>query len=147
VGSRTSICLGDAGGVLERRRPKVVGKPYAGEPHVRFEVAGDGNQDTVGLVRHSQRKRGATDRPHLRPRRHSLTLPPDAAPFTAFTGWALRRQRALAGGDHWQPASAGNDGGAMNRKRFSGGLRGDRDCSLRASSPYKTCEGNACLLP
>jgi len=60
---------------LEFPRKKVVGKPYEGEPHVRFDGAGDGNQDTDGLLRHSQRKRGATDRPGLRPRRHSLTLP------------------------------------------------------------------------
>ena len=68
---------------LECCRKKVVGKPYEGEPHVRIEVAGDGNQDRDGLLRHSQRKRGATDRPGLRPRRHSLTLP-------------LRRLRSLA---------------------------------------------------
>ncbi len=60
---------------LERVRKKVVGKPYEGDPHVRFEGAGNGDQDTVELVRHSQRKRGATDRPGLTPRRHSLTLP------------------------------------------------------------------------
>ena len=28
---------------LERARKKVVGKPYEGEPHVRFDVAGDGD--------------------------------------------------------------------------------------------------------
>ena len=44
---------------LESHKKKVVGKPYEGKPHVRFEVAGDGNQDMVRLVRHSQRKRGA----------------------------------------------------------------------------------------
>lgn len=60
---------------LERFKLKVVGKPYEGEPHVRFEVAGDGNQDMDELLRHSQRKQGATDRLGLRPRRHSLTLP------------------------------------------------------------------------
>ena len=26
-------------------RKKTVGEPYEGKPHVRFEVAGDGNQD------------------------------------------------------------------------------------------------------
>jgi len=30
-----------------RHRKKVVGEPYEGKPHVRFEVAGDGNQDRV----------------------------------------------------------------------------------------------------
>jgi hypothetical protein len=41
---------------LAWRRMKIVGKPYEGEPHVRFEVAGGGKQD-------------------FGPRRHSLTLP------------------------------------------------------------------------
>ena len=59
---------------LACRRMNVVGKPYEGKPHVRFDVARDGDQDMGGLLRHSQRKRGATDRPGLRPRRHSLTL-------------------------------------------------------------------------
>jgi len=30
---------------LERRWMKVVGEPDEGKPHVRFDVAGDGNQD------------------------------------------------------------------------------------------------------
>ncbi len=72
---------------------KVVGKPYEGEPHVRIEVAGNGDQDTDGLVRHSQRKRGATDRSNLRPRRHSLTLPATGmrpSPQLAFaSSWAV----------------------------------------------------------
>ena len=36
-------CRVDAVGGYEYRRKKVVGKPYAGEPHVRFEVAGAGD--------------------------------------------------------------------------------------------------------
>jgi len=39
-------------------RATVVGKPYEGEPHVRFEVAGDGNRNEW----------------YVRSRRHSLTL-------------------------------------------------------------------------
>ena len=35
---------------LECRRKKVVGEPYEGKPHVRFEVAGDGNQDMVWVI-------------------------------------------------------------------------------------------------
>jgi hypothetical protein len=31
--------------LLECFRKKVVGEPYEGKPHVRFEAAGDGNQD------------------------------------------------------------------------------------------------------
>jgi hypothetical protein len=35
---------------LENRRKKVVGEPDEGKPHVRFEVAGDGNQDRVWAI-------------------------------------------------------------------------------------------------
>jgi len=35
---------------LESRRRKVVGEPYEGKPHVRFEVAGGGNQDMVWII-------------------------------------------------------------------------------------------------
>src|SRR5713226_5343009 len=54
---------------------KQAGKPSAGNPHAGFDVAGAGNRLTVRLVRHSQRKRGATDRLSLRGiRRQSSTL-------------------------------------------------------------------------
>src|ERR1035437_9049231 len=42
------------------------GAPSAGNPHAGCDVAGAGNGFTVWLLRHSQRKRGATDRPDLR---------------------------------------------------------------------------------
>src|SRR5215813_6222607 len=45
---------------------KQTGKPTAGNPHGGFDAAGIGNGLTVRLVRHSQRKRGATDRLNLR---------------------------------------------------------------------------------
>src|SRR5208337_3865563 len=45
---------------------KQAGKPSARNGHAGFDVAGAGNRLTVRLVRHSQRKRGATDRPNLR---------------------------------------------------------------------------------
>ncbi len=35
---------------LESPKKKVVGEPYEGKPHVRFEVAGDGNQDMVWVI-------------------------------------------------------------------------------------------------
>jgi len=35
---------------LESRRKKVVGEPYEGKPHVRFEAAGDGNRDKVWVI-------------------------------------------------------------------------------------------------
>ncbi|MBE9473865.1 MAG: hypothetical protein IMY85_03175 [Chloroflexi bacterium] len=34
----------------ESHKKKVVGEPYEGKPHVRFEVAGDGNQDMVWVI-------------------------------------------------------------------------------------------------
>src|SRR5215469_9162914 len=45
---------------------KQAGKPSAGNPPAGFDEAGTGNGFTVRLVRHSQRKRGATDRLNLR---------------------------------------------------------------------------------
>ena len=42
-----------AGQDLERRKKKVVGKPYEGEPHVRIEVAETGN----GLIEYRARLR------------------------------------------------------------------------------------------
>src|SRR5260370_5838501 len=42
------------------------GARSAGNPLATCDVAGAGNQLTVRIVRHSQRKRGATDRPNLR---------------------------------------------------------------------------------
>src|SRR4030095_13644802 len=45
---------------------KQAGKPSAGNPHAGFDVAGAENRLTVWLVRHSQKKRGAMDRPDLR---------------------------------------------------------------------------------
>src|SRR6266436_2507969 len=45
---------------------KQTGAPCAGNPHAGCDVAGAGNGFTVWLMRHSQRKRGATARPDLR---------------------------------------------------------------------------------
>ena len=45
---------------------KCAGARSAGNPHATCDVAGAGNPFTVRLVRHSQRKRGATARPNLR---------------------------------------------------------------------------------
>ena len=43
-----------------------VGEPDEGKPHVRFDEGLSGISAMVGLVRHSQRKRGLTDRPYLK---------------------------------------------------------------------------------
>jgi hypothetical protein len=45
---------------------KQAGKPSARNGHARFDAAGAENQLTIRLVRHSQGKRGATDRSNLR---------------------------------------------------------------------------------
>src|SRR5208283_1139074 len=45
---------------------KCAGARSARNPHAACDEAGAGNGLTVELVRHSQRKRGETDRPHLR---------------------------------------------------------------------------------
>src|SRR5579862_5684926 len=80
---------------FERLRMKVVGKLDEGKLHVQFEVAGDGNQVMIRLLRHSQRKRGATARPCLQLRRHSLTLPKCRyTPMVSVSGLpALRLRR------------------------------------------------------
>ena len=58
----------------ESRRKKVVGEPYEGKPHGRFEVAGDGNQDMVVALRHSQEETESNELPHLSLRCNSLNL-------------------------------------------------------------------------
>jgi hypothetical protein len=45
---------------------KQTGERSAGNPHATFDAAGAETQLTMRLVRHSQRKRGATDRSNLR---------------------------------------------------------------------------------
>src|SRR5450755_909526 len=63
---------------------KCAGARSAGNPPATCDVAGAGNQLTVRIVRHSQRKRGAMDRPNLRsngasprPYRHPPAQAPD----------------------------------------------------------------------
>ena len=48
---------------LESRKKKVIGEPDEGKPHVRFEAAGDGNQDKVKALMHSQSNRSASPKP------------------------------------------------------------------------------------
>ena len=56
---------------------KCAGARSAGNPHATCDVAGAGNQFTVRLVRHSQRKRGATARPNLRNTAPVLIVDPE----------------------------------------------------------------------
>ncbi len=51
---------------------KVVGEPDEGKPHVRFDVAGDENQDMAMVLRHSQKKWGVNRLPSPKPQASSL---------------------------------------------------------------------------
>jgi len=62
---------------------KATGERSAGNLHTTFEAAGSGNELTVRLVRHSQRKRGATDRPDLR------SIAPDLDPTKQLGSFPL----------------------------------------------------------
>jgi hypothetical protein len=73
---------------LDRKR---AGKPIAGNRHDGFDVAGAGNQLTVWLVRHSQRKRGATDRLNLR------SMAPVLDPTRSLPGKRLLLREHLLG--------------------------------------------------
>ena len=42
--------------ILECNKEKVVGKPYEGKPHVRFDVAETGDGTKVEILIHSQPK-------------------------------------------------------------------------------------------
>jgi hypothetical protein len=62
------------------------GARSAGNPHATCDVAGAGNQLTVRLVRHSQRKRGETDRPDLTEQRRQSSTLPDLQSIEPFGG-------------------------------------------------------------
>src|ERR1019366_7866157 len=70
------------------------GKPIAGNRHDGFEAAGAGNQFTVWLVRHSQRKRGATDRLNLRST--APVLDPTNAPYTPVASWVKAAHHSIS---------------------------------------------------
>jgi hypothetical protein len=70
---------------------KCAGARSAGNPHATCDVAGAGNRHTVRLVRHSQRKRGATDRPDLRS---------DGASPRPYRGWETGRRSGVSARAH-----------------------------------------------
>lgn len=67
-------------GFLASARKKIVGKPYEGEPHVRFEVAGVGN----GL----SMKYRANSRPYQ-------VMRPTAVEFVGMYGTSTQQSRQL----------------------------------------------------
>ena len=76
---------------------KRTGERSAGNPHAAFEVAGAGNQLTVLLVRHSQRKQGETARLNLRSRAPVLDPTKDAIRTpTLFSWWKAKRRGAIS---------------------------------------------------
>src|SRR5579863_3862561 len=87
---------------------KQTGAPSAGNPHAGCDVAGAGNGFTVWLLRHSQRKRGATARLDLR----------NTAPVLDPTGTATE----ISHPGPWEAP-----GGSLTLARFSGVIRLIRD--------------------
>src|ERR1017187_6383617 len=70
---------------------KQTGAPSAGNLHAGCDVAGAGNGFTVWLLRHSQRKRGATARLNLR--NTAPVLDPTASrPYSLTARFASRSQ-------------------------------------------------------
>jgi len=111
VAWRPSLSQDEAGHDRECRQPKAVGEPYAGNPPVRFEVAGGGHQDCG-------------------PRRHSLTLPSDClqrplrsrfrqrlTPGVAMTSDVKRWQQIFSGlHDVFSPSGIGRAGASTMRR-------------------------------
>src|SRR5229473_534080 len=75
---------------------KRAGERSAGNLHAPFDVAGDGNQLTVRLVRHSQRKRGAPDRSDLRSM--APFLDPTSRPISAGLSRTTGSRRGVSFG-------------------------------------------------
>jgi hypothetical protein len=113
---------------------KPAGKPIAGNRHDGFEAAVAGNQLTVRLVRHSQRKQGATDRLNLRSM--APVLDPTTPAAAGEDGRQAGETRPLllvvvggesfdatavcqhAGADRWTAASVGIAEAAAPKKRI-----------------------------
>ena len=72
---------------------KQTGAPSAGNPHAGCDVAGAGNGFTVWLMRHSQRKRGATARLDLR--NTAPVLDPTLRVREWGNGWMVTRRRKV----------------------------------------------------
>ena len=77
----TSTCPEYVQSNLESHRKKVVGEPDEGKPHVRFDVAGDENQDRVIVLRHSQKQWGVNRL--LSPTSQASSPDPTSRPISA----------------------------------------------------------------
>src|SRR5260370_39909814 len=98
---------------------KRAGERSAGNLHAPFDVAGDGKQLTVRLVRHSQRKRGAPDRSDLR------SMAPFLDPTRSDQGSAaaFERRKGDTGRDRSPPGSKGTGGrGGNGQARHDSGV-------------------------
>jgi len=81
---------------LECLRQKVVGEPDEGKPHVRFDVAGDENQDMAMVLRHSRKKWGANRLPS--PTSQASSPDPTSRLATArFINYTLSAKMVLIG--------------------------------------------------
>src|SRR5271163_3293324 len=79
---------------------KQTGAPSAGNPHAGCDVAGAGNGFTVWLLRHSQRKRGATARLNLR--NTAPVLDPTSLCVFRVLQEALQNATKHSGSKHFQ---------------------------------------------
>ena len=96
---------------LECDRKKVVGEPYEGKPHVRFEVAGDGNQDMVWVIealsKETESKQAAQPK----------TQAPSLDPTTRLVGVTAFSGRLLTQAWFWQSSVASSRPPAGNAHR------------------------------
>jgi hypothetical protein len=81
---------------------KRAGERSAGNPPAPFEVAGVGDGFTAGLMRHSQRKRGATDRPGLRNTAPALDPTGDTRFGISPPPGRRRSPRTVDASDYWR---------------------------------------------
>jgi len=81
--------------------PKQTGALSAGNPHAGCDVAGAGDGFTVWLLRHSQRKRGETDRPDLRDTAPVLDPTAMSSQITwEILGWLASEKFMFSEADH-----------------------------------------------
>jgi hypothetical protein len=134
-------------------------KPSAGNLHAGFDEAGTGNQFTVRLLRHSQRKRRDTARPHLRSM--APVLDPTSRFVVSHPSQKARRMGHPAPGDwlHYLPRTrnapfharrVGNAGGRLYGKPHTVQRAGQRSASGAAGKlpPVLTwgLEARRCLF-
>ncbi len=108
---------------------KRTGKRSAGNPHATFEAAGTGNGATARLVRHSQRKRGAPDRPDLTDRTRPRPYPTLRPAFLPGATQIVTPAPLTITADD-QTSMAGSEALPTLTASYSGFVYGDTTASL-----------------